>query len=183
MSSPRIATATTRPSNHPTGIGAHGRNLTFCRPSTTRAAALPPRPPDPGRVRAGVRAAGCRSHFAAQAKRSGAHQRMHLHDVLDAKVIRLVHDGHLLWGHAERKQNRSPRASDGGFLNAGEEYAGEAYVWTLFLRGNHACDGRAAYRPEAHSDGDRGAWVPSARACPNRQGASFARVTHRKNRW
>jgi|ERR1700738_2428567 hypothetical protein len=47
----------------------------------------------------------------------------------------------LLWGRAERKQNRSPRASDGGFLNAGEEYAGQAYVWTLFLRGN----GRAAY--------------------------------------
>jgi hypothetical protein len=47
----------------------------------------------------------------------------------------------LLWGRAERKQNRSPRASDGGFLNAGEEYAGQAYVWTLFLRDN----GRAAY--------------------------------------
>ena len=44
-------------------------------------------------------------------------------------------------------------------------------MWTLFLRGNHACDGRAAYGPEARSDGDRGAWVPSARACPNRQGA------------
>src|SRR5262249_60036496 len=49
-----------------------------------------------------------------RSQRPGAHQRMHLRDVLDAIMIGLVHGDHRDLSRSQRKQNCSPRASDLG---------------------------------------------------------------------